>query len=136
MDYNKIRVGDSAKISKCFQREDVMDFARLSTDHNPIHLDEEYAKKTIFKKNIVHGLLVSSLISSLLGTQLPGRGTIYMKQSLTFLRPVYIGEKCTAQVHVLSKRDDKHILVLDTSVTKGPDKIKVISGEAVVKKMN
>lgn len=135
MDYNKIKVGDSAKISKCFFKEDVIDFADLSTDNNPIHLDKQYAEHTVFKKNIVHGMLVSSLISSVLGTKLPGEGSIYLKQSLEFLKPVYFGEECTAEVKVVSKNDDKRILVLETSVTKDDGKIKVISGQAVIKKM-
>ncbi len=135
MDYDKINVGDSAEISKRFLKKDVVDFANLSMDDNPVHLDEEYAKKTIFKKNIVHGMLVSSLVSSLLGTKLPGKGTIYMKQTLNFLKPVYIGEECTAQVRVLSKKDASHVLVLGISITKNKGETEVISGEAVVKKM-
>ncbi|MDO4794036.1 MAG: MaoC family dehydratase [Filifactor alocis] len=135
MDYNEIKVGDSAKISKCFFEEDVVDFADLSTDNNPIHLDKQYAEQTIFKKNIVHGMLVSSLISSVLGTKLPGEGSIYLKQSLEFLKPVYLGEECTAEVKVVSKNDDKRTLVLETSVTKEDGKTKVISGQAVIKKM-
>lgn len=135
MDYNKIKVGDSATVSKCFFEEDVVDFADLSTDNNPIHLDKQYAKHTVFKKNIVHGMLVSSLISSVLGTKLPGEGSIYLKQSLEFLKPVYFGEECTAEVKVVSKNDDKRILVLETSVTKEDGKTKVISGQAVIKKM-
>lgn len=135
MDYNKIKVGDSATVSKCFFEEDVVDFADLSTDNNPIHLDKQYAEHTVFKKNIVHGMLVSSLISSVLGTKLPGEGSIYLKQSLEFLKPVYFGEKCTAEVKVVSKNDDKRILVLETSVTKEDGKTKVISGQAVIKKM-
>ncbi|MFC4804723.1 MaoC family dehydratase [Filifactor villosus] len=135
MDYNKIKVGDSATVSKCFFEEDVVDFADLSTDNNPIHLDKQYAEHTVFKKNIVHGMLVSSLISSVLGTKLPGEGSIYLKQSLEFLKPVYFGEECTAEVKVVSKNDDKRILVLETSVTKEDGKTKVISGQAVIKKM-
>lgn len=135
MDYNKIKVGDSATISKCFFEEDVVDFADLSTDNNPIHLDKQYAEHTVFKKNIVHGMLVSSLISSVLGTKLPGEGSIYLKQSLEFLKPVYFGEECTAEVKVVSKNDDKRILVLETFITKNNGKTKVVSGQAVIKKM-
>lgn len=135
MNYTEIKVGDTASVSKTFTAEDVANFAELSTDNNPIHLDKEYAEGTIFKKNIVHGILVSSLISSALGTKLPGHGTIYMGQELKFLKPVYIGEECTAKVEVLSKRDDKQIIVLKTTVTTNNGQTEVISGQAVMKKL-
>ncbi len=135
MNYNDIKIGDKAKVVKAFTKEDVQSFAELSTDKNPVHLDEEYAKNTIFKRNIVHGILVSSLISSVLGTKLPGEGSIYMSQELKFLKPVYIGDECTAEVEVLSKRDDKQILVLKTTVTTNNSETEVITGEAVLKKL-
>lgn len=135
MNYNVIKIGDKAKVVKAFTKEDVQSFAELSTDKNPVHLDEEYAKNTIFKRNIVHGILVSSLISSVLGTKLPGEGSIYMSQELKFLKPVYIGDECTAEVEVLSKRDDKQILVLKTTVTTNNGETEVITGEAVLKKL-
>lgn len=135
MHYADIKVGDRADVKKAFSMEDVASFAELSTDNNPIHLDKEYAEKTIFKKNIVHGILVSSLISSALGTKLPGEGSIYMSQELKFLKPVYIGEECVAEVEVLSKRDDKQIIVMKTTVTTNDGQTEVISGQAVMKKL-
>ena len=135
MEYDEIKVGDSAKVSKCFLEEEVLDFANISTDNNPIHLDKQYAEHTVFKRNIVHGMLVSSLISSVIGTKLPGEGSIYMKQTLDFLKPVYFGEECTAEVKVISKNDKRRIIVLETSVTKEDGKTKVISGQAVIKKL-
>lgn len=135
MEYKDIKVGDKASVTKAFSKDDVCNFANLSTDNNPIHLDEEYAKQTMFKKNIVHGILVSSLISSVLGTKLPGEGSIYMSQELKFLKPVYIDDECTAIVEVLSKRDDKQIIVLKTTVTTNNGETEVISGQAVMKKL-
>lgn len=135
MNYNDIKVGDKATVTKAFLEVDVANFAELSTDNNPIHLDKEYAAGTMFKKNIVHGILVSSLISSALGTQLPGEGSIYMSQELKFMKPVYIGEECTAEVEVLSKRDDKQIIVMKTTVTTNNGATEVISGQAVMKKL-
>lgn len=135
MDYKDIKVGDKASVTKAFSRDDVCNFANLSTDNNPIHLDEDYAKETMFKKNIVHGILVSSLISSVVGTKLPGEGSIYMAQELKFLKPVYIGDECTATAEVLSKRDDKQIIVLKTTVTTNNGETEVISGQAVLKKL-
>ena len=135
MDYLDIQVGDKASVTKAFSEEEVRLFAELSTDTNPVHLDKEYAAKTVFKRNIVHGILVSSLISSVLGTKLPGEGTIYMGQELKFLKPVYIGDECTAEVEVLSKRDDKQIIILKTTVTTNNGETEVISGQAVMKKL-
>lgn len=134
MNFTDIKIGDTETVSKIFSREDVVAFSELSTDYNPVHLDEEYAKNTIFKGRIVHGLLVASLISSALGTKLPGEGSIYMSQELKFLKPVRVGDKCTAKVVVLSKREDKQIIVLETTVTVN-DGIEVISGQAVMKKL-
>lgn len=133
MEYKDIKIGDKATVKKAFTREDVVNFAELSTDNNPIHLDKDYAEASIFKKNIVHGMLVSSLISSVLGTKLPGEGTIYMGQELKFLKPVYYGDECTAEVEVLSKRDDKQIVVLKTTVYTSNGE--VVSGQAVMKKL-
>lgn len=133
--YSDIKIGDKATVVKAFSEADVANFAELSTDDNPIHLDKEYAANTMFQKNIVHGILVSSLISSALGTQLPGEGSIYMSQELKFVKPVYIGEECTAEVEVLSKRDDKQIIVMKTTVTTNNGETQVISGQAVMKKL-
>ncbi len=134
MNFADIKIGDTETVSKTFSKEDVIAFSELSEDYNPVHLDEEYAKKTIFKGKIVHGLLVASLISSVLGTKLPGEGSIYLMQELKFLKPVRVGDKCTAKVVVLSKREDKQIIVLETTVTIN-DSTEVISGQAVMKKL-
>ncbi|WP_276317190.1 MaoC family dehydratase [Anaerosphaera multitolerans] len=121
-------------MEKTFTREDVVEFSKLSLDVNPIHLDEEYAKNSIFKQNIVHGLLVSSLISAVLANKLPGNGTIYMSQELKFVKPVFFGDKCIATVEVVEKKDNKNIIILDTKVyTNDTDNV-VITGQAVVKK--
>ena len=84
MEYDEIKVGDSAKVSKCFLEEEVLDFANISTDNNPIHLDKQYAEHTVFKRNIVHGMLVSSLISSVIGTKTSGRGLYLYETDLGF----------------------------------------------------
>lgn len=134
MTYEEIKLGDSAFITKTITKEDVEEFAKLSLDINPIHLDQEYGKSSIFKDNIVHGMLVASLISAVIGNDLPGHGTIYLGQDLKFMKPVYIGDTCTATVTVIEKKDEKHIIVLDTVVSAGNDENVVIKGQAVVKK--
>ena len=125
-------VGQSASISKTFTIKDVENFANLSNDKNPVHLDEEFAKSSIFGQRIVHGMLVASLFSGLLGDKLPGKGTIYLGQTLSFTAPVPIGEKVTASVEIINIRDDKPIIALRTLCVDSKGNA-VIDGEAVVK---
>ena len=126
-----IQIGDTASISKIFSETDVQQFASLSEDRNPVHLDEEFAKNSIFKQRIVHGMLSASLFSGLLGEQLPGNGTIYLGQNLKFTAPVPVGEEVTAYVEVIKIREDKPITTLRTYCKDSKDNI-VIDGEAVV----
>jgi len=132
MKYNELTVGMSSEIEKVFDLKSVQKFANLVDDHNPIHLDEEYASKSIFKKRIVHGLLVSGLISAVIGTKLPGEGSIYLGQSLSFIKPVYLQDKIKAKVEVIKLRDDKKLVTLKT-ICVNQDNEEVINGEAVVK---
>lgn len=132
MKYNELTVGMKAEIEKVFDLKTVQNFADLVNDHNPIHLDEEYASKSIFKKRIVHGLLVSGLISAVIGTKLPGEGSIYLGQTLNFIKPVYLQDKIKAKVEVLKLRDDKKLVTLKTTCVNQNNE-EVITGEAVVK---
>ena len=127
----KLNIGDKVSVSKAFSKEEVIQFADISGDHNPIHLDQEYAEASIFGQPIVHGMLVSSLFSGLIGEQLPGQGSIYLGQNLSFKAPVPIGETVTASVEVVSLREDKPIATLRTSCLDSAGKL-VIEGEAVV----
>ena len=127
----KIFIGNAASISKIFTEQDVEKFAALSEDRNPVHLDAEFAKNSIFKQRIVHGMLSASLFSGLLGEQLPGQGTIYLGQNLKFTAPVPIGEKITATVEIIDIRADKPIVTLRTYCKDSKDNL-VIDGEAVV----
>ncbi len=127
-----LRVGDRATLRKAFTEEEVVRFARTSADDNPVHLDSEYAGGTVFGQRIVHGLLVASLFSGLLGGKLPGHGTVYLGQTLSFRAPVYIGEEVTASVEVVNVREDKPIVTLRTLCLK-PDGTVAVEGEAVVK---
>jgi len=127
-----LKVGDNASVSRIFTDEDVLDFSNLSLDKNPIHLDQAFAEKSIFGKKIVHGMLVASLFSGLLGMKLPGEGSIYIGQSLSFTAPIYIGDKVTATVEVIKIRPDKPIVTLRTFCVNSEGLV-VIEGEAVVK---
>ncbi len=127
-----LNVGDKTSVSKIFTDEDVRGFSDLSLDKNPIHLDQAFAEESIFGKRIVHGMLVASLFSGLLGMKLPGEGSIYLGQSLSFKAPIYIGDEVTATVEIIKIREDKPIVTLKT-VCVNSKGVVVIEGEAVVK---
>ncbi len=131
--YEDIAIGDKASMSKVITDEDIQKFADVSMDRNPIHLDEEFAANSMFKQRIAHGVISAGLISAVIGTKLPGINTIYMGQTLKFVAPVFIGDELTAEVEVIKKRDDKHIITLQT-IVKNQDGKDVTTGEAVVLK--
>ena len=127
-----LKVGDKASLSRIFTDKDVINFSEISTDTNPIHLDETYASSTVFGKRIVHGMLVASLFSALIGVELPGEGSIYLGQTLSFKAPVLIGDQVTASVEIIGIREDKPIITLRTICINKDGKV-LIEGEAVVK---
>lgn len=129
--FDEIEVGDTASLSHTLTREDIQLFAVMSGDVNPAHVDEEYARSDMFHTIIAHGMWGGALISTVLGTQLPGPGTIYLEQTLHFVRPVTIGDIITASVHVEDKRDEKNIVSLRCTCTNQHGK-EVITGKAVV----
>lgn len=125
------QIGQSASFEKCITDEEVRKFAEISGDDNPVHLDEEYAKNSLFGRRIVHGILVSGLISKVIGTQLPGNGTIYLSQNLKFLKPVYVGETVKAEVVIKDIVTEKCRIVLETKVYRQNAEC-VLTGEALV----
>lgn len=129
--FDEINVGDVAVIHHSLSKRDILLFAIMSGDVNPAHLDEEYAKSDMFHKIVAHGMWGASLISTVLGTKLPGPGTIYLNQSLKFLKPILVGDRITAQVTVTEKQPEKHHVILECTCfnQKG---IQVISGIAEV----
>lgn len=130
MTYDEIKIGDEASYTKEITREMVQAFAEISGDTNPVHLDEEYAKGTVFKENIAHGILVTGLISKVLGCDLPGYGSIYISQQVSFLRPVKLGDVITAKVEAIAKEDKRAYVTFKTTCTNQSGKV-VIKGEAV-----
>ncbi|MHB2153629.1 MaoC family dehydratase [Calditrichota bacterium GD2] len=132
MKFRDLKIGMKESLSKVFHESDVKNFAELVMDKNPVHLSENYAAKTIFKSRIVHGILVSGLISAVIGMKLPGEGSIYLGQDLKFLKPVFIGDEIVAIVEITNLRNDKKIVTLKTICInqKGES---VIEGEAIVK---
>ena len=125
------KVGDSAEITKTIEQADIDAFAAVTGDHNPVHVDEEFAKTTRFGRRIAHGMLTASLISSVLANKLPGEGSVYLGQTLKFVAPVFPGDEVTARVTVKEIREDKPILKLETICVNQRDEI-VIRGEATV----
>jgi 3-hydroxybutyryl-CoA dehydratase len=125
-------VGQKETLSKAFTNEDAVLFSQLSMDTNPIHLNEEYAQKSIFKQRICHGFLVGSLISAIFATKLPGPGAIYLQQDMTFLKPVYLNQLVTAEVEIIEIIIEKKILKFLTSCFNENMDL-VIKGYAVIK---
>ena len=126
-----LKVGDAAEMQKTIADEDVRAFAELTGDRNPVHLDEEYAAATRFGRRIAHGMLGASLISAVLANELPGRGTVYLSQTLRFTAPVFPGDTVTARVVVRAVREDKPVVTLETFCTNQRGE-RVVEGEAVV----
>lgn len=110
--FAEIAVGENAEIQRTLSAEDITLFAVVSGDVNPAHLDPEYAEHSMFHHIIAHGMWGGALISAVLGTRLPGPGTIYLSQSLRFRRPVSIGDTITTRVTVTEKKPDTHRLKL------------------------
>ena len=112
-----LKIGQQAEYSKIISREDVIQFAELTGDMNPLHLDEEYAAGTMFGKPLVHGAMLSGLISAVLGMKLPGPGALYASQELKYLKPVFIGDTVTAFVEVKEIFKDNNRVIFRTGCT-------------------
>jgi len=125
-----LAIGMTRSLRKVVTDRDIEMFAEVSTDRNPVHLDEAYAQDTIFGGHIAHGMLTAGLISAVIGEQLPGHGTVYLGQSLTFLAPVRPGDMVLAEVEVLSIEYGKRRVQLATRCI--VDGKKVLVGEATV----
>lgn len=127
----EFQIGQQASLTKTITSEDIETFAKISGDNNPIHLDEEYATQSFFKRRIAHGMLVAGLISAVLGRELPGPGAIYTNQEIQFASPVYAEDTITATIRILAWDSQTGRMVLETIVTNQND-IQVISGKAKI----
>lgn len=125
-------IGASAQRTRTFTDDAVSLFALASGDENPIHLDDDYAAHTPFRRRIAHGMLAASLISAVLGNDLPGHGSVYLSQSLRFVAPVFIGDTITARVEVVATREEKRLVTLSTECF-NQDGVTVVTGEALIK---
>ncbi|MDG1008466.1 MAG: MaoC family dehydratase, partial [Amylibacter sp.] len=125
-----LEIGMSRSVSKTIGDKEIEMFAELSTDHNPVHMDEEYAQETIFQGRIAHGMLTAGLISAVIGEQLPGHGTVYLKQDLRFMAPVRPGDRVVAVVTVAEIDYSKRRVTLECACNVG-DTV-VLKGTALV----
>jgi len=128
---DELEIGQSAQFSKTVTESDIYLYAGISGDFNPAHVNEEYAGKTFFKTRIAHGMLSAAFISTVIGTLLPGPGSIYLRQEVNFLAPVRIGDTVTAVAEVVEIDTQKKKVRLNTTCTI-QDGTKVIEGEALV----
>ena len=131
--YAAIKIGDQASMTKTVSEADIYAFAGVTGDFNPVHVDAEFAKTTIFGERIAHGMLSAGFISAVIGTGIPGRNAIYLKQDLSFRAPVKIGDTVTATVEVIEKIDAKNRVVLKTTVTNQAGTV-VVEGTATMMK--
>ena len=127
---NEIVVGMKASYSQTITDSDIKSFAGISGDHNPVHIDSEYAAESRFGKRIAHGLMSAGFFSAIFGTKIPGPGCVYVSQTLSFLRPVYIDDTVTAEVEVKKVDQEKRRVFFDTTCkVRGK---KVITGSAEI----
>ena len=129
--YDEISIGQTASYTKAVTDEDIRLFAVISGDVNPVHLDEDYAKSTPFQGRIAHGMITGAFVSAALALELPGPGTIYLSQQLSFRKPVMVGDTLTVTLEVKDKRDDKRFVTIDCTV-ENQDGAVVALGEALV----
>ena len=128
---DQLKVGDSDRFSKTVTDADIYLFAGVTGDMNPAHIDESYAQGTFFKTRIAHGMLSAGFISTVIGTRLPGPGSVYLQQTLNFLAPVHIGDTITATAEVLEKIEAKKQVRLKTTCV-NQEGVIVLTGEALV----
>lgn len=125
-----LKVGQKVIFSKFISQKDINNFAKLSGDNNPVHLDKKYAENTIFKTRVVHGFLTASLISAAIGTKLPGPGSIYLKQNLKFLAPVFPDNEVKVELKIKSVNMEKKTVCIETTCFVGEKEVLV--GEAII----
>lgn len=133
MKFEDLKVGMKAEVSKTITETDVILYAGITLDTNPAHLNETHAQQTMFKHRIAHGMLTAGLVSAVLGTKLPGEGSIYMGQELKFTAPVYFGDTITATAEIIELIPEKNRVILSTTCTNQDGKV-VLSGKATIMK--
>lgn len=133
--FSELNVGDRGEVTKVITEEDVKKFIEICGDVNPIHVDDEFTKGTPLRTKIVHGILTSSLISTVVGTKVPGPGSVWLDQNLRFLLPVRINDTITAASEILAKIEEKQQVIVRTTCTNQGGEI-VIEGTGLHKILN
>ena len=128
---DQLYIGFKKTFSKVIDEQLVDEFAKISGDFNPLHTNEEYAKKTKFKKRVVHGMLLASFFSKLIGMHIPGKKSLYMMQNLKFVHPVFINDQITIMGEIISKNEKLKLIMVSTIIRNQYQKI-CLSGEAKV----
>lgn len=128
-----LKIGDTYKSAFTISQEEVEQFAKVSGDHNPLHLDAEYAANTPFKSPIVHGMFSASIISKVLGTEFPGEGTLYLGQNLEFKRPVYPGKQYQVSCEIVEVTEGRHVAKISTQIHDAETGKIVMDGHASVR---
>lgn len=128
---NELQIGERATLTKTITDADIRLFAQLSGDANPLHLDEEYASTTRFKHRIAHGHYVASMFSTILGTDTPGEGCIYLSQEMQYVAPVYLNDTITAVAEIMEKNVERNRVIIST-IALNQDNQVVIKGQAIV----
>jgi 3-hydroxybutyryl-CoA dehydratase len=126
----KFKAGDTAEMSKTVTEEDIVLFAKVTGDYNPVHVSREFAEKTRFGERIAHGMLSAGLISAVIGMKLPGPGCLYLSQTLNFRGPVKIGDEITARVEVAEVISEKRLRLKTECLNQRSET--VLDGEAII----
>ena len=129
--FSEIKINLKKSFKIIISSELIENFAKISGDYNPLHMDEEYAKTTKFKKRIAHGMLLASFFSRLAGMYIPGKRSLYMSQSIKFLSPCFVGEIIDVEGKVISKSESTQIITLDVSI-KNSLKELLVKGESKI----
>ena len=132
LNFEEITIGQNSTFEHVITESDVQAFAKLTGDFNPLHTDPEFAKSTVFQKQVVHGMLSASFISTVIGTSLPGSGALWMSQTLEFVKPAFIGDKISVRAKVKQKSSSTRIVILDVAVY-NQNKELLVRGESSVK---
>jgi acyl dehydratase len=129
--FSEMRVGDYAERTVAVTEAVTDAFAAVSGDYNPMHMDGAYAAKSIFRRRVAHGMLPGAVIGGILGTMLPGPGTVYLSQTLVFKAPIFVGDTITVRVEIAGKEERTGKVLLATTAT-GPAGALAVEGEAVI----
>jgi len=130
-DFDSIQVGDAATLTRTVTEKDIQAYAAISGDDNSIHMNRQFAERTRFKQPIAHGMLTASLFSAIIGTRLPGHGSLYVSQDLNFKKPVMVGDIIQARVEVMQKVASTRMIVLKTTASNQHSHV-VLDGTAKV----